>query len=306
MIECYGDGGQTSNCQVGGDDCGNRPIGKRQFVKCKPKREGGKGWGLATLQDIPKGGLVLEYAGEIIGEAAKETRLVEWNKEHPNDPNFYVMALSGGWYIDAREYANMSRFINHSCDPSCKVVTINVKGYKRCGIFSQREIAAGEFLSYDYHFDTNQADRFSCRCGAKNCRGTMQGRHGATGEAKKPLNWKEAKGRYDMDKKFLDDMKGKEVISQVDAFIPAAEQPTEFVCAGPPDKHRDSAIRNRIFLWRNASGGADFGARNSRLGEAPPKARTACIETATKTTPAEEKDILSIIRKHNSDDLKGK
>jgi hypothetical protein len=238
-------------------------LGKRQYPKCKPKREGGKGWGLITVEAVPKGKLVNEYVGEVIDEASMGKRLVEWNKEHPNDPNFYVMALTGGWYIDAREYANMSRFINHSCDPNCSVMTINVKGYKRCGIFSKRDIAAGEFLSYDYQFDTKQADRFLCRCGAKTCRGTMKG--GLVAGVKKPLNWKDAKARYELDKKFLEDTKSKAVISQVSALIPAAEQPTDFVFAGPPEKHRDTAIRNRIFLCRNANRGADFVARNSRL-----------------------------------------
>jgi hypothetical protein len=292
MVECHGDGA-SSNCRVGGDDCSNRQLGKRQYVKCKPKREGGKGWGLVTAEAVPKGKVVVEYVGEVINEADKEQRLREWSIEHPNDPNFYVMAISGGWYIDAREYANMSRFINHSCDPNCRLVTINVKGYKRCGIFSKRDIAPGEFLSYDYQFDTKHADKFLCRCGAKKCRGTMKGGNRGSG-TKKPLNWKEAKARYESDKKFLEETKKKEVISQVDALIPAAEQPTDFVCAGPPEKHRDTAIRNRICLWRNASRGADFVARASLL-DAPAKPRNDKGNTSSK----EEKDILAVLRKHN-------
>ena len=291
-VECFGDGSRDSNCYVGGDDCGNRSLAKRQYVKCKPKREGGKGWGLETLEAVPKGKLVLEYVGEIIDEATMEKRMVEWNKEHPNDPNFYVMAVTGGWYVDAREYANMSRFINHSCAPNCSLTTVNVKGYKRCAIFSKRDIAAGEFLSYDYQFDTKQGDRFHCRCGAKTCRGTMKG--GLVTEAKKPLNWKEAKARYEADKKFLDERKGNEVISQVSVLIPAAEQPTDFVFAGPLEKHKDAAIRNGIFLWRNADRGADFVSRNSRLDSTTRKK-----EDNTKAS-FEEKDILSIMKKSNS------
>ena len=29
----------------------------------------------------------------------------------PNDPNFYIMELEHGWYIDARDKGNLSRFI---------------------------------------------------------------------------------------------------------------------------------------------------------------------------------------------------
>ena len=282
LIECYGDGGPSSNCGVGGQDCGNRAMGKRQFVKCKPKRETGKGWGLVTLENIPKGKLVLEYVGEVINEDQKDSRLVEWSKEHPNDPNFYVMGLGGGWYMDARDCANMSRFINHSCDPNCLLMTMNVKGYKRNGIYAKQEIKAGEFLSYDYHFDTKHADKFLCRCGAKNCRGTMKGGGGSSSEAKKPLSWKDAKTRYDNDCKQLAELHKKRVSSQVSAVVPAAEQPNEHVFAGPQTKHRDSAVRNRIFLWRNARQGADFVARNSRLEAGKPEPSSTAT---TKTKP---------------------
>lgn len=69
-----------------------------------------------TLDD-----LVLEYVGEVIDKQTKDDRLSEWSKEHPNDPNFYIMELQPGWFIDARLLGNMSRFINHSCDPNCKL-----------------------------------------------------------------------------------------------------------------------------------------------------------------------------------------
>jgi len=159
MAECIG----PINCNLGNKDCGNRALGKRQFVKCQPKRERGKGWGLITLESIPKNNLVQEYVGEVIDEKEKENRLRIWTKEHPYDPNFYVMALSGGYYIDARVFANQSRFINHSCAPNCKVMSVNVKGRIRNGIYNIRDIKAGEFLCYDYHFDTKQGERFACR-----------------------------------------------------------------------------------------------------------------------------------------------
>jgi hypothetical protein len=235
------------------------------------------------LEPIPKGKLVQEYVGEVIDEAEKERRLMEWSKEHPNDPNFYIMGLGSGWYVDAREYANLSRFINHSCDPNCQVVTINVKGYKRNGIYATRDIQEGEFLCYDYHFDTKQGDKFLCRCGAKNCRGTMQGK-GGSAESKKPLTWKDAKTRYDNDVKQLAQLQQMQVSSQVSALVPAAELPTEFVASGPPEKHKDSVIRNSIFLWRNAVRGADFGVRYARMQSR----RMNQVPVPTSTKPSEE------------------
>ena len=190
--------------------------------------------------------------------------MVTWAEEHPNDPNFYVMALNKPYFVDAREYANLARFINHSCAPNCKVTSVNVKGYVRNGIYSIRDIQPGEFLCYDYHFDTNQGDRFVCRCGAPNCRGTMKGK-GKYDPIKKPENWKEAKARYEADQRFLEEAEQTKVVSLVDALLPCAEHPNETVSSGPLEKHREEAINSRIFLWRNVKLGADFVSRNSRL-----------------------------------------
>lgn len=264
MAECYG-----TNCNLGKKDCGNRALGKRQFVKCQPRRERGKGWGLITLEDIPKNKLVQEYVGEVINEEEKENRLTQWSKEHPYDPNFYVMALSGGYYVDARVFANQSRFINHSCAPNCKVMSVNVKGRIRNGIYSIRDIKAGEFLCYDYHFDTKQGERFACRCGAPNCRGTMKGGKKDDNTAKKPTTWKEAKAQYDADKRFLEEMEGKDVVTFEKGMLPGAENPSEVVARGPLLKHRQEAINGRIFLWRNVKLGANFESRYARLGIEP-------------------------------------
>lgn len=269
MTECG-----PASCNLGATDCGNRGLTRRQFVKCQPRRERGKGWGLAALEAVPRGRLVHEYVGEVINEKEKTKRLLAWNEDHPNDPNFYVMALSGGYYVDARECANQSRFINHSCAPNCKVVSVNVRGHIRNGIYSIRDIQAGEFLSYDYHFDTKQGDRFVCRCGAPNCRGTMKGGKNDKGDSstKTPLTWKEAKAGYEADRSFLNELHGTDVRSLVDILLPEAENPNEVISAGPLTKYRDEAQRSRIFLWRNVKLGSDFVSRNSRL-EATGKVR---------------------------------
>ena len=166
----------------------NRKLGQKKIAKCRPKRQHGKGWGLISLEKngIQKGDLVQEYVGEVINETAMRERQEAWSLDHPNDPNFYVMHLGDGWYIDARLKGNLSRFINHSCDPNCKLVPYNVAGYMRIGIFALRDIQQGEFLSYDYQFDTE----FLCQCGAQNCRGTLKQK---SAKEKKKMNKKKKK-----------------------------------------------------------------------------------------------------------------
>jgi hypothetical protein len=132
---------------------------------------------------------------------------MELQRQHsPNDHDFYIMELDPGIYVDGKKKGNLSRFINHSCDPNCELsvsilllssLTLPylseqrwlVKGRTRIGIFALREIACGEPLSYDYQFDTQvsilavtlpppsrrdkETDAFKCHCGSSKCRGTM-------------------------------------------------------------------------------------------------------------------------------------
>lgn len=274
MIECIGDVNKSNgeknkywNCDLG-PSCSNRSLGQRNFAKCRPMREQGKGWGLIAINGVKKGELVQEYVGEVIDEEEKKSRLQQWARDHPNDPNFYVMALDSGWYIDARNEANLSRFINHSCAPNCRLVPFNVGGYMRVGIFSLTDIAPGQFLSYDYQFDTEHGDKFRCRCGATNCRGTMKGGKGEgmdqTVEHKtRKEEWEEAKARLERDRKYLEEAEKKEdeQACQVDALVPGADHVMETVAAGPNEKYRKTAQDSRLFLWRNVCKGGVFSER---------------------------------------------
>lgn len=57
-------------------------------------------------------------------------------------------------------------------DGSASVVIPAVQA--RVGIFAVREVAPGEELTYDYHWENygldSPASSFTCMCGAKNCR----------------------------------------------------------------------------------------------------------------------------------------
>lgn len=288
FMECVGDPSKVNgakntywNCDLG-PNCGNRAMGLRKAVKCKPQREKGKGWGLIPLVPLKKGGLAQEYVGEVIDAKTKEERLTCWSKDHPNDPNFYIMQLDPGWFIDARVEANLSRFINHSCAPNCVLRPFNVSGYSRVGVYALRDISPGEFLSYDYQFDTKHGDKFICRCGAANCRGTMKGGKQNTEQAEDEKKTAKqalaaAKVKMEKDKKYLEDVVRikAEKFSQVDVLIPGYEYPNETVALGPFERYKLEGQRNKIFLWRNAQRGSGFSNRaflleKQRRTQSPP------------------------------------
>jgi len=271
--ECVGDETLKSgsknpywNCNCG-PKCGNRGMSKRQFANCRPMREHGKGWGLIAVNGVKRGDLVQEYAGEIIDDKEKEERLKAWSRDHPNDPNFYIMHLEPGWYIDAREVANMARFINHSCDPNCKLVPTNVSGHIRVAIVCIKDVAPGGFLSYDYQFDTKDGSKFICRCGATNCRGTMKGGKNGEDDVQKKTKKQllaEAKARIKRDKQFLQDLHASEEerLNLTGPFVPGEDkEKAEAVAAGPNECYRQEVQENRIFLWRNARIGGDYASR---------------------------------------------
>jgi hypothetical protein len=160
-------------CRVGKQYCSNRAIQKKQYIRSKIFKEGNMGLGLKSLEFVPKGRLVIEYMGEIIDEEEMQRRLTSQRTLTPNDKEYYVMELANGIYVDGKYEGNVSRFINHSCDPNCELQRWNIRGKIHIGIFAIRDILPGEPLSYDYQFDTQEEDVFKCYCGTTKCRGTM-------------------------------------------------------------------------------------------------------------------------------------
>ncbi len=76
--------------------------------------------------------------------------------------------------IDATR-GSMARFVNHSCEPNCRMEKWTVGGKPRMALFAgDNGIVTGDELTYDYNFDNySQKNVQECRCGAKNCRGFL-------------------------------------------------------------------------------------------------------------------------------------
>ena len=72
---------------------------------------------------------------------------------------------------------NALKFINHSCDPNCRMQELFVGGCWHVLVFALRDVAWGEELTHDYRLGTEDPDdprlRIACRCGAAACRGSL-------------------------------------------------------------------------------------------------------------------------------------
>ena len=70
----------------------------------------------------------MEYVGDVLDDKLFRKRARRYAKDDVK--HFYFMALTTELVIDASTKGNISRFINHSCDPNA--VTQKVRGKKYC------------------------------------------------------------------------------------------------------------------------------------------------------------------------------
>ncbi len=162
----------------------NKSVKKNNKKGAKRKKNGKKplyevttspihGTGVFALRKIRKGTLIGEYTGEIISDDEASERYVD---EEMETHHTFLFAVDDDVVIDAGVGGSDVRFINHSCDPNCQSY---MDDDDRVFIEAIRTIAPGEELTYDYQLDRDGTpdeswDRlYACRCGARNCRGTM-------------------------------------------------------------------------------------------------------------------------------------
>ncbi|XP_057580241.1 histone-lysine N-methyltransferase EHMT1 isoform X3 [Hippopotamus amphibius kiboko] len=150
--------------------CRNRVVQNGLRTRLQLYRTQNMGWGVRSLQDIPLGTFVCEYVGELISDSEADVR----------EEDSYLFDLDnkdGELYcIDARFYGNVSRFINHHCEPNLVPVRVFMSHqdlrFPRIAFFSTRLIEAGEQLGFDYgaRFWDIKGKLFGCRCGSPKCR----------------------------------------------------------------------------------------------------------------------------------------
>lgn len=84
------------------------------------------------------------------------------------------MLFDQNMIIDATR-GSIARFVNHSCEPNCRMEKWTVGGKPRMALFAgDKAIMTGDELTYDYNFDPfSQRNVQECRCGSSKCRGVL-------------------------------------------------------------------------------------------------------------------------------------
>uniref|UniRef100_A0A336LCY3 CSON003567 protein n=1 Tax=Culicoides sonorensis TaxID=179676 RepID=A0A336LCY3_CULSO len=167
-------------------DCRNRLVvfGPRKDLEITSM--GGKGKGLITRKFIPRGAFICEYAGELLtkNEALKRNKI---NDDHGHMN--YIVCLNElsdsksktdglQTFIDPSKRGNIGRYLNHSCDPNCTVVSVRIDSpIPKLAFFALKDMAAGEELTFHYGGGStnteNSLKTTECLCQSTNCAGIL-------------------------------------------------------------------------------------------------------------------------------------
>jgi SET domain-containing protein len=117
--------------------------------------------GCYTRTSIKRGKWIVEYTGQRL-------TVKQADRKYRHAAKTYLFGLTDGKTIIDGD--GLAAFINHSCEPNCKII----ERQGRIWVVAERDIKAGEELSYDYSlYDGDLGDPSLCFCGAKACRGSM-------------------------------------------------------------------------------------------------------------------------------------
>ncbi|NXG80633.1 SETMR methyltransferase, partial [Baryphthengus martii] len=172
-----------------GESCQNRLVQRGLRVRLEVFKTEKKGWGLRTLESIPRGRFVCEYAGEVLGLKEARRRI---QAQTAKDSNYLIAVrehLHHGQvletFVDPTYVGNVGRFLNHSCEPNLFMVPVRVDSMvPKLALFAATDISAGEELSYDYSgrfynspksnqeqqsLEEDNGSRKPCYCGSSTC-----------------------------------------------------------------------------------------------------------------------------------------
>ncbi|KAJ9540242.1 hypothetical protein OSB04_026748 [Centaurea solstitialis] len=164
-------------------ECGNRVVQRGPTCKLQVFSTEGKGWGLRTLEYLPKGSFVCEYVGEIL----TNMELYERNKKgRKNERHTYPVYLDADWgseqvlkdedalCLDATNFGNVGRCFDSNLIEIPVEVETPDHHYYHIAFFTNRNVEAYEELTWDYGIDFEDDGHpikaFRCQCESSYCR----------------------------------------------------------------------------------------------------------------------------------------
>ncbi|KAL2348207.1 hypothetical protein Fmac_002207 [Flemingia macrophylla] len=163
-----------------------------------------RGWGVRSLNSIPSGSFICEYIGELLEDKEAEQRtgndeyLFDIGNNFSNNTlldelltvmpdaqtSSHEVVKDGGFTIDAAQFGNVGRFINHSCSPNLYAQNVLYDHHDNrmphIMFFAAENIPPLQELTYDYNYAIDQVrdsdgniKKKYCYCGSVECTGRM-------------------------------------------------------------------------------------------------------------------------------------
>ncbi|GAB2621975.1 SET domain-containing protein [Novilysobacter erysipheiresistens] len=147
--------------------------------KIVARRSAIHGNGVFAVAPIAKGERIVEYKGR----RRTHEDVDAGDSGDADSGHTFLFTLNDEYVIDANFEGGTARWINHSCKPNCEAVLEEHDGddrrKDRVFIEATRAIKPGDELAYNYGITLDEAHTprmkkiWACRCGAKDCTGTM-------------------------------------------------------------------------------------------------------------------------------------
>jgi uncharacterized protein len=131
--------------------------------KVEKRKSSIEGRGLFAKQQIRAGEIVVVKGGYILTKAQRDEIGVELG---PSEIQITEDLFIGPATRRQREGGMMH--LNHSCEPN-----LGLQG--QVVYVALRDIGIDEELTFDYAMNSDEPDQMTCRCGSRDCRGTITG-----------------------------------------------------------------------------------------------------------------------------------
>lgn len=179
----------SDRCQCARNDCWNHVVQRGRQVRLEVFDTGERGLGLRCPQPLITGEFIDCYFGEVITQNDADAR----ESANEGKPSYLFNldwliesgphAYEEGYVIDGQKFGAATRFINHSCNPNCKIIPVSVNNLSDdrlyyLAFFAIRDIPANTELTFDYHPNWDGSKKIDpnavkCLCGEENCRGQL-------------------------------------------------------------------------------------------------------------------------------------
>ncbi|KAL4947461.1 hypothetical protein BDW69DRAFT_190180 [Aspergillus filifer] len=165
--------------------CWNRVITHGRSIRLEIFHTGARGFGLRSPDPIRSGQFIDLYLGEVI--TLQKALQREKISSARNSPSYlfnldFLVDDEEIYVVDGANYGAATRFINHSCNPNCRMFAVSrTHGDEYLydlAFFALRDIKPGEELTFDYNPHMERVEKLDpdavpCLCGEANCRGQL-------------------------------------------------------------------------------------------------------------------------------------